>query len=136
MSAVLAVQSVASPARRADGAVKLAKVVDGLDSPLYVTQPVGDPRLFVVEQTGRIRIVKDGSLADKPFADLSGEISSGGERGLLSIAFHPKFAENGLLYADYTDRNGDTRVVELHAAPGAAQEIGRASCRERVYSSV
>lgn len=125
MSAVLAVQSVASPARRAGGAVKLAKVVDGLDSPLYVTQPVGDPRLFVVEQTGRIRIVKDGSLADKPFADLSGEISSGGERGLLSIAFHPKFAENGLLYADYTDRNGDTRVVELHAAPGAAQVDAR-----------
>ena len=121
VAAVLAVQSVAAPARRADRAVKLTKVVDGLDSPLYVTQPAGDPRLFVVEQTGRIRVVKDGSLASEAFANLSGELTSGGERGLLSVAFHPRFAENGLLYVDFTDHHGDTRVVELHAKPGSAQ---------------
>ena len=116
----LAATQPAGAARDDGGRFKLTRVVDGLDAPLYVTQPSGDPRLFVVEQTGRIRAIQDGSPAKVPFANLAKEISSGGERGLLSVAFHPAFAQNGLLYVDYTDRNGDTRIVELHAKPGAA----------------
>ena len=101
-------------------AAKLVRVTGGLDAPLYVTQPDGDERLFVVEQTGKIRVVKDGKLLGKPFADLKRSLKSGGEQGLLSVAFHPKFSENGKLYVDFTDKQGDTRIWELHAAPGAS----------------
>ena len=76
----------------------------------------GEPdRLYVVEQAGRIRIVEGGRVEAKPFLDVTSEVVSGGEQGLLSLAFHPDYRENGLLYVDYTDLNGDTRVVEYRA---------------------
>lgn len=86
-------------------------VTDALDQPLYVVAPPADPRLFVVEQTGRIRILVDGQLAEAPFLDLSGSISSGGEQGLLGLAFHPDYANNGRFFVNYTDTEGDTRIV-------------------------
>ena len=92
-------------------AFSLEPVAEGLDAPLYVTAPVGDPRLFVVEQTGGIVIVEDGQVGATPFLDLSGEVSSGGERGLLGLAFHPNYADNGRFFVNYTDREGDTQVV-------------------------
>lgn len=85
-------------------------IADGLDRPLYLTAPAGDARLFVVEQTGRIRVVKDGVLLAAPFLDLSSRVSGGGEQGLLSMAFHPDYARNGLFYVDYTDAEGNTRI--------------------------
>lgn len=93
-----------------DAPFALVPVAEGLDDPLYVTSPPGDPRLFIVEQTGAIRIIKDGQLIATPFLDLSAKISCCGEQGLLSLAFHPNFAENGKFFVDYTDRNGDTVV--------------------------
>jgi glucose/arabinose dehydrogenase len=92
------------------GELGLQLVIEGLSSPLYLTAPPGDARLFVVEQGGRIRIIENGQLLPTPFLDLGGRISSGGERGLLSMAFHPDYATNGFFYVDYTDPNGDTRV--------------------------
>jgi glucose/arabinose dehydrogenase len=84
------------------------------DSPLYVTAPPGDRRrVFVVEQTGRIRVLVGGKRRARPFLDLSGDISSGGERGLLSMAFAPDYAKTGRFYVDFTDRNGDTRIQEF-----------------------
>jgi glucose/arabinose dehydrogenase len=94
--------------------IQLVEVARGFDNPLYVTAPAGDPRLFVVEQTGKIRIVSNGKILAAPFIDLSAKISAGGERGLLSVAFHPNHARNGLFYVDYTDVNGDTRVERYH----------------------
>jgi hypothetical protein len=92
--------------------VKLELVTADLDSPVYATAPVGDPRLFVVEQTGRIRIVVNGQLQAEPFLDLSAVVTSAGaEQGLLGLAFHPDFADNGKFYVDYTDLEGDTQVV-------------------------
>ena len=86
-------------------------VASGLSNPLHLTAPPGDDRLFVVEQPGRIRIVRDGRLLEEPFLDITGKVESGGERGLLSVAFHPEFAQNGLFYVDYTEAgSGDTRV--------------------------
>jgi glucose/arabinose dehydrogenase len=90
----------------------LEVVADGLSQPLYATAPAGDPRLFVVEQAGTIRIVKNGNVAAEPFLDVSDLIQSGGERGLLGLAFHPDYAANGTFYVNYTDREGDTQVVE------------------------
>lgn len=86
-------------------------VVSGVDSPVYLTAPSEDDRLFVVEQSGRIRVVQDDQLLDTPFLDIESEVTSGGERGLLSMAFHPDYATNGYFFVNYTDVNGDTRVV-------------------------
>jgi len=92
------------------------EVLSGLDAPLFLTSLPNDPRLFVLEQPGRIRVVKNGQLLPTPFLDLVGKISSGGERGLLGLAFHPRYAQNGLFFVDYTDPNGDTRVVRYRAS--------------------
>ena len=91
-------------------------VATGLTSPLYVTSPPGDPRLFVVEQNGRVRIVANGTLVAPPFLDLRSRVSFGGERGLLSIAFHPQYATNGFFFVNFTDTRGDTRVERFHVS--------------------
>lgn len=101
------------------GEVSLETVATGLDFPLHVTGPPDDPRVFVVEKTGRIRIVEDGSLLPEPFLDVSGEVSGGSEQGLLSLAFHPGYAANGRFFVNYTDRGGDTRVVEYRVSADA-----------------
>jgi glucose/arabinose dehydrogenase len=94
----------------------LAEVATGLESPVHVAAAPGEPvRLYVVEQIGRIRVVEDGNVRAEPFLDIAELVESGGEQGLLSVAFHPEYAENGRLYVDYTDVNGDTRVVEYRA---------------------
>ncbi|MEP6691524.1 MAG: PQQ-dependent sugar dehydrogenase [Gemmatimonadaceae bacterium] len=99
--------------------LKLETVATGLNSPLYVTAPAGDARLFVVEQTGRVRIVANGQLLAAPFLDVSARISSGGERGLLSIAFHPRYATNGLFFLYFTDPAGDLRIERQHVSADA-----------------
>jgi glucose/arabinose dehydrogenase len=100
--------------------VRLVEVASGFDQPVYVTAPPGDARVFVVEQTGKIRIIQNGAALPTPFLDVTAKITSGGERGLLSVAFHPSYATNGFLYVYYTDRNGDTRVERYHATPGSS----------------
>jgi glucose/arabinose dehydrogenase len=102
--------AAAAPAPAAARGLALERVASGLSDPLFVTAPAGDARLFVVEQTGRIRIVKAGRLLPAAFLDLTDRVRAGGEQGLLSVAFHPRYATNGLLYVNYTDRRGDTRV--------------------------
>jgi glucose/arabinose dehydrogenase len=102
----------ASAAVSAPPAIALQKVAGTYTRPVYVAAPPGDTtRLFIVEQGGVIRIVKNGIPLPQPFLDLSGQITSGGERGLLSMAFSPQFATSGHLYVDYTDLNGNTRIV-------------------------
>jgi glucose/arabinose dehydrogenase len=86
------------------------QIVEGLESPVYLTAPKNDPRLFIVEQPGRIRIVKDGALLATPFLDITARVVSGGERGLLSLAFDPAYATNGRFYVYYTGALGDIFV--------------------------
>lgn len=97
-------------------------VVSGLSSPLHLTAPASDPRLFVVEKPGRIRIVENGQLHATPFLNISNLVSTGGEQGLLSLAFHPRYAANGYFYVNYTDTGGHTRVVRytVSADPNVA----------------
>lgn len=92
-------------------------VVSGLDRPLFATAPAGDNRLFVVEQEGRIKIVERGVVQPGLFLDLTASVSNGGEQGLLGMAFHPNYWSNGTFYVHYTNRAGDTRVVE-YRRPG------------------
>ena len=98
--------------------IELQLVVDGLHAPTgMLSANDGTGRLFVVEQGGLIRVVKDGAIQPTPLLDLSEEVTVGTEQGLLGLALHPRFARNGRLFVDYTDRNGDTIVAE-YAAPG------------------
>lgn len=93
--------------------IALTEVADELTAPVHVTHSGdGTRRLFVVEQTGRIVVL---SAASEPsvYLDLTGRVSTGGERGLLSVAFHPAFATNGRLFVYYTDAAGDTVVAEF-----------------------
>ena len=86
-------------------------VTSGLSSPVYLAAPPGDTaRLFVVEQPGRIRVVQHGQLLGTPFLDITSRVLSGGEEGLLSVAFHPRYGTNHYFYVDYTRSNtaGDT----------------------------
>lgn len=91
-------------------ALRAQEVVAGLTSPVYVTAPPGDTRLFIIEQPGRVRIYKDGALLPASFLDITGPVLDGGERGLLSMAFDPGYSVNGRFYVYYTDINGDIVV--------------------------
>ncbi|MCB9851179.1 MAG: PQQ-dependent sugar dehydrogenase [Phycisphaerales bacterium] len=94
-------------------ALRVALVASGLNSAVSLAAPPDDyNRLFVCEQnTGRVRIIKNGVLLETPFLDIGALASSGGERGLLSIAFHPDYANNGYFFVDYTDNSGDTVIA-------------------------
>jgi glucose/arabinose dehydrogenase len=84
------------------------------ESPTYLTAPPGDNRrLFVVEQAGTIREVRDGRKLAKPFLDLRSQVAAGGERGLLSMAFAPDYAKTHLYYVYYTGKDGDIHIVEF-----------------------
>jgi glucose/arabinose dehydrogenase len=94
------------------------QVVGGLDSPVDVRSAPGDSStLYVVEQTGDIKLIRNGAVAGT-FLDLHRQVRSGGEQGLLSVAFHPGYATNHLFYVSYTDSNGDSRVVQYKSANG------------------
>jgi glucose/arabinose dehydrogenase len=100
--------------------VSLTKI-GTFDRPVLVTAPPGDEhRIFVVEQTGAIRMVEDGQLLPTPFLDLHGKIKFSSEPGLLSIAFAPDYATSGLFYAFYnsTAGNGDIHISEFRHVPG------------------
>lgn len=89
----------------------------GLDRPVFLTAPPGDPRQFIVERAGRIRVVENGNLLAAPFLDISARVSTDGEGGLLSMAFDPAYATNGRFYIYYTDFRHDI-VVEQHTVSG------------------
>jgi len=109
-------------------------VTSGLSSPLYLTAPVGDTaRLFVVEQGGQIRIVQHGQLLPTAFLDIHTRLVSGGEQGLLSVAFHPSYATNGFFYVNYTDLNGDTRV-ERYTVSAADSNLADTATHKLILS--
>ncbi|MDC8000359.1 PQQ-dependent sugar dehydrogenase [Aequorivita todarodis] len=90
----------------------------GFSDPLNI-QHANDDRLFVVEQGGKIKIIQaDGTVNTTPFLDISGQISSGGERGLLGLAFHPDYTNNGYFYVNYTKPNGDTQISRFSVDSG------------------
>jgi glucose/arabinose dehydrogenase len=125
---VLAVAAVALAAAAPAMGARLVQVADGFDDALLVTAPAGDDRLFVVEQSGKVRIIRpNGTVAPQPFLDVSGLITSGGEQGLLGLAFHPRYASNGRFFVNYTNRSGSTVISEFRvsANPNAANPASR-----------
>jgi glucose/arabinose dehydrogenase len=114
---------------RGSGA-RLELVASGLSSPLYLTAPPDDlSRLFVVEQTGAVRIIKDGALLPTPFLDITGQVLAGGEQGLLGLTFYPDYATSGRFVVHYNDLAGDTRLAVFQVssdpdiADAASQQI-------------
>lgn len=134
-AATLAGLIAACTPARPETPVGLRLVVDGLTRPVFITHAGDDSgRLFVVEQAGRVLILQDDTLLDPPFLDLTDRVRSGGERGLLGLAFHPEFATNGRFFVNYTRQpDGATVVAELHAAGAGAN---RADPDERVLMTV
>ncbi|MCA9759783.1 MAG: PQQ-dependent sugar dehydrogenase, partial [Candidatus Eisenbacteria bacterium] len=101
----------------------LEKVVDNVEKPIFLTAPPSDPRLFFIEEQGRIRIVEDGQLLPTPFLDISALLQYDGLfQGLLGLAFHPDYASNGYFFVNYTVAGGDTRVsrFEVSSDPNVA----------------
>jgi len=88
--------------------LRLVEIASGFERPLFVTYAPGDPtRLFVVEQDGIIRVIEDGELVEEPFLDLTANVTTeGNEQGLLGLAFHPDYADNGRFYVNYTAKDG------------------------------
>ena len=93
--------------------------MSGLENPDYLTAPDGDARLFVVERSGRILIVKNGALLPTPFLDIRSRVNYNGERGLLSFVFDPQYATNGNFYAYYVDLNGAVTIEKFTSIPGS-----------------
>ena len=94
----------------AQNTISLRPVVGGLDIPVAVTH-AGDARLFITSQRGYIFIFDGTRILTAPFLDLHTTVSCCGERGLLSVAFHPHYAQNGFFFVDYTDANGDINIA-------------------------
>jgi glucose/arabinose dehydrogenase len=108
----------------------LRRITSALSAPVFATSPPGDlTRLFVVEQGGTIRVVRNDTLLPAPFLDISGTVSGGSEQGLLSMAFHPSYATNGYVYVSYTELGGTSKVMRYQvsdpetANPGTAFEV-------------
>src|SRR6185295_5365367 len=100
-------------------------VVGGFDGITSIAN-AGDARLFVTERPGRVRVVQNGQLQPAPFLDLRSLIlSSGGEQGLLSVAFHPLYARNGLFFVFYTDVSGTDTIARYHVSsdPNRAEAV-------------
>src|SRR6266542_5497685 len=100
--------------------LSVVPVARGLGALTAIASTPAEPRrLYAVEQSGRIRYLVNGRVRGT-FLDIRDRVVSGGEQGLLSVAFHPQYKSNHRFYVDYTDRNGDTRVVEFRSRNGVA----------------
>ena len=100
------------------GAYNWSLVVEGLNAPIGLENAMdGSGRLFAIEQPGVIRIIQNGDLMPAPFLDIRSRIdSSSSEQGLLGLAFHPAYIENGFFFVNYTDRNGDTVIARYRVS--------------------
>lgn len=109
--------------------VELEPVAAGLDAPVAITHANdGSNRLFITLKGGRIVIYDGLAVLPTPFLDISTRVSTAGEQGLLSVAFHPGYAVNGLFYVDYTDTTGAT-VIASYAVSGDSNLADAASAR-------
>ncbi|MFN8110851.1 MAG: PQQ-dependent sugar dehydrogenase [Thermoleophilia bacterium] len=107
---------------------RLVGVAKGLGDALFATSAPGQPGLYVVQQSGRVLHLVNGRVTGT-FLDVHDRITTGGERGLLGLAFHPDYAQNGRLFVDYTDSQGNTRVVQFTAS-GDRQRVDTSTAKQ------
>jgi len=122
------VVAAAGSSRGAEASGRLV-LVGRFDAPVFAAAPPGAANtMYVVEQAGRIVAWQNGKVRARPFLDIRNQVTSGGEQGLLSVAFDPLYARNHFFYVDYTDLAGDTRVVRYRsngtsAIAGSAKQL-------------
>ncbi len=112
--ALLCLLACAGPSPCGAAELNTIRVASGLNRPIFVTAPQGDPRLFIVEQRGIIKILEDGNVLGIPFLDIDAlvpDISGNDERGLLGLAFHPDYQSNGYFYINYINLANDTVIA-------------------------
>jgi len=115
--------------------LKLVKVASGLVEPIFVTAPDGDPRLFIVERPGRIRLIgADGFMRDTPYLDISDGITESGEGGLLGLAFHSDFMKTGKFYVFYTRKSDGFEVIDEYTVDPTA-EVAHAQPRNLIVQT-
>lgn len=100
----------------AQSAITLETLTFGLSSPVAAKAPIGDDRIFIVEQAGRVRLFKDGFIQGTSFLELTGKVAFGGEQGMFDIAFHPEYSKNGQFFVSYTNFVGATVVERFRVA--------------------
>ena len=100
-------------------ALSLTPLISGLTSPVFLTAPDGDSRLFIVERTGRVRIFANGALLPTPFLDIANKVNFAGERGLLGMAFDPNYSSNGRFFVYYVALNGNVTLERFSSTPGS-----------------
>ncbi len=108
-------------------ALALSKQTFTVTNPVYITAPAGDNRLFVIDRHGRIQVVINNVVQGSPLLDISNRVSTDGERGLLSMAFDPQFADNGFFYVFFTDPNGNIAIERLRMSTTTANQADPAS---------
>lgn len=120
LAEVLAAAALVLPGSQAQQELSVRPYASGLSALTGISSTPAEPRrLYAVEQVGRIRYLVNGKLGGT-FLDIRDRIVSGGEQGLLSMAFHPAYARNHRFYVNYTDKSGNTRVVEFRSRNGRA----------------
>lgn len=113
-------------------AIVFETVVTGLNSPVSITH-AGDTRLFITLQIGQV-VIHDGTrILPLPFLDIRSLVSAGGERGLLSIAFHPQYRQNGFFYVNYTNVQGHTVIARYSVSASDPNRADPASARQILF---
>jgi len=107
-------------------------VASGYSRPTSVTAPAGDPRVFFTTKTGGVRVIKSGAVLPTPFLSVGGLISGGSEQGLLGMAFHPDYANNGYFFLSYTDNTGGDSVVSRWSVDPSNPDVADPSSEEIV----
>jgi hypothetical protein len=123
---------LAAPSAAQTGSlIKLEQLASGLDNPVAITHAGdGTGRLFITEQTGKIRLYKPATgLAGTAFLDISSLVETVGEQGLLSVAFHPSFETNGRFFVYYTNKSGDNVVASYTASPANADTVSTSTAQ-------
>ena len=104
-----------TPLTAQDARIELRQIASGLQAPVAITH-ANDTRLFITEQPGRVVIYDGTSILQTPFLDIRSLVRSGGEEGLLSVAFHPRYRENGFFYVYYNDTAGDIVIARYRVS--------------------
>ena len=131
LGALLLLLTLGASGTAAQSVVTLVPVVSGLDAPVFVTNAGdGSGRLFVVQQGGKIMVVKNGAVLPTPFLDISDLVSTGSEQGLLGLAFHPSYKTNGFFYVNFTRLDGATVIQRYTVSSGNPDVADRSSARK------
>jgi glucose/arabinose dehydrogenase len=127
-SFVLTGQALAAPT---DAHIKLRLIASHLSRPVYATSANdGTGRIFIVEKTGKIKILQNGVVRSTPFLNISSEVSKGSEQGLLGLAFHPGFKTNHKLYVNFTNLAGNTIIREYRVSSSNPNVVATSTKRK------